>query len=47
MHDGENRVDCISDEVKSLWLKVKPHMVEHYTIPLCKLSDIGENNEQK
>jgi hypothetical protein len=47
MHDGEGRVDIISDTVKEIWLKVKPYMVEHYTIPLFKLSDAMEFNNEK
>lgn len=40
-HDGKGRVDVISDEVKQIWLKVKPWMVEHYTIALYRLDDMG------
>lgn len=34
MHNDPKRRDIIHEDVKQLWLKVRPQQVEHYTIPL-------------
>jgi hypothetical protein len=34
MHDGDNRPDCISNDVKNVLLASTPKIAEHYTIPL-------------
>lgn len=36
LHDHAKRYDIIHDEVKALWLNIRPELVEHYTIPLYK-----------
>ncbi len=36
LHDERPDSDAITDTVKRLWLRVRPAMVEHYTIPLYR-----------
>lgn len=34
LHDSDGRIDVIPNELKNIWLNVRPSQVEHYTIPL-------------
>lgn len=34
LHESDGRIDVIPNELKDIWLKVRPSQVEHYTVPL-------------